>query len=27
LLLLAGAGGLAYYATRLGRKTPSWNRK
>jgi len=27
LLLLAGAGGLAFYAARLGRKTPSWNRK
>jgi hypothetical protein len=27
LLLLAGAGGLAYYAARLGRKAPSWNRK
>ncbi|MBM3121417.1 MAG: LysM peptidoglycan-binding domain-containing protein [Chloroflexi bacterium] len=27
LLLLAGAGGLAFYAARLGRKTPTWNRK
>jgi len=27
LLLLAAAGGLAVYATRLGRKSPRWNRK
>jgi hypothetical protein len=27
LLLLAAAGGLAVYATRLGRKSPTWPRK
>jgi hypothetical protein len=27
LLLLAGAGGLAFYAARLGRKSPRWARK